>query len=156
MASAIAGRSVAGVPADAVPLPLRNIQAAQVIGSIAAWAGDRIGLSEHARVVRLHPDVVGHIIRRRGEVDSSFVLENLGEAIRNPQMIGTEARDSRRLRLVHRVDGAARWVHVSLKQVLAIDSKSALDETWVSTAFPMGTLIRLLRNKPTLWHVLDL
>lgn len=135
---------------------LLHLSGVEVVGVLPDSVADLIDLPVGARTVRLHPGAVSHIVKSRGARDADFVFGHLHAAIHQPQMIGREARDVRKLRLVHRVEGATRWLHVSLKFVAAIDSKSGIDELWVSTAYPMGRSIRLIRNKPTFWHVVGL
>ena len=83
-----------------------------------------------------------------------FVLQFLADAIRAPQMVGEE-ENPLRLRLLYRVPDTTRFLHVSLKVVLAADAESGADEIWVSTAYPMGRSLTRLGNKPTLWRVVD-
>ncbi len=136
--------------------PLYSISDIHVVGTLPEATATLLGLSDDARTVRIHPATVAHICERRNRQDADFAFENLAEAVRRPHMVGTELANFRRLRVVHRVEGAPRWLHVALKLVLAVDGKTGTDEIWVSTAYAMGRSVGQLRNKPTVWHVTGL
>jgi hypothetical protein len=136
--------------------PAYRLAGVEIVGTLAESVAGLIALSPDARTVRIHPSTAEHIRVQRSRQDADFAFANLGTAILRPHMIGTEDADYRRIRLVHRVEGAPRWLHVALKLVLAIDAKSGRDEIWVCTAYAMGRSVAQLRNKPTVWHVTDL
>jgi hypothetical protein len=142
--------------AEAALRPVAGVEELQVVGSVHDRVLLLLQIATTARSVWLHPDVVHHIEQQReyGPGDAEFVLSSMARTILRPQLVGRESRDPRRANLVHFVSAESRHLCVALKFVAAAEARSAQDEIWVSTAFPMGnTSLTRLRKRSTLMDV---
>lgn len=118
----------------------------QVVGALSEEVIFLLGVQSSARIVWLHNSAVDHIVVRRGltQPDASYVMEHLVATILRPHFCGPDPSDERRVSIVRNTE-PGRYVCVSLKFVSAAEAHSAIDEIWVSTAFPMGS--RFLTRK---------
>ena len=136
--------------AEAALRPVAGVEELQVVGAVHDRVLGLLGIATSARSVWLHPDVVHHVEQQRefGPGDAEFVLSHMAHTILRPHLVGVEFRDPRRADLVHLVSAEDRHLCVALKFVTAAESRSAQDEIWVSTAFPMGhrSLTRLRKR----------
>lgn len=121
------------------------------VGAIDARIAVVLGLPAEAATVRLHANTIAHIVSRRSLAvgDAGFVFQNLPLTIHRPDLVGAEARDSRRFRFVKFVATKQRHLHVSLKLVSVNTIDGHAGELWVSSAFPLGrkSLTRLRRRE---------
>ena len=142
--------------AEAALRPVAGVEELQVVGAVHDRVLGLLGIATTARSVWLHPDVVHHIEQQReaGAGDAEFVLSYMTRTILRPYLVGREFRDPRRANLVRLVGAEGRHLCVALKFVTAAQARSAQDEIWVSTAFPMGTVsLTRLRKRSTLVEV---
>jgi len=105
-------------------------------------------LTGQVRTVRISPEGVAHIRRRRRQW-LPFCLAHIPEVLSAPDYIGQRPRgDHRRVEFVRLVRRPGRWLLVSVK---FLDEKR---EAWVNSAYPLADahLTRRVRAG-TLWRV---
>ena len=111
-----------------------------IVGEIPAEIVREMAWPPACRTVRLHFEAVAHIQLRRGThaEDAEAVLEHLPNTVCNPHLHGRKKGDRRRIVVVREIEANRRWIIISLKFVPSNESKSGLDEIWVSTGMAIG------------------